>query len=38
MKELEEFICRIIAIANTSTPMAVAILALLVALSVIWLK
>lgn len=38
MEKLTDFVCKIITTANTSTPMAVAILALLVALSVIWLK
>jgi len=38
MKELVDFVCKIITICSEATPMAVAVLALLVALSVVWLK
>ena len=38
MKELIDFIGKVVGAANSATPMAVAVLSLLVALSVIWVK
>jgi len=38
MENLFDFVEKVVGVANSATPMAVAVLALLVALSVTWLK